>query len=98
MSKSLLRTCLAALAALALVLAVAACGDDDGEGEGGAEEGPTVALLLPENVTARCEGEDRAEFTKALKNLIPNATVQVQNAQRSGHPAVTGGDGAHQGG
>lgn len=76
MSKNWLRTCLAALAVLAL--GVAACGGDDEEG--GAKEGPTVALLLPENVTARWEGEDRPEFTKALKNLIPNAKVQVQNA------------------
>jgi D-xylose transport system substrate-binding protein len=42
--------------------------------------GPLVAMLLPENVTARWEGQDRPRFIAALKQLVPGVQVQVQNA------------------
>jgi D-xylose transport system substrate-binding protein len=42
--------------------------------------GPLVVFLLPENVTARWEGQDKPLFIAALKKLVPGARVQVQNA------------------
>lgn len=40
----------------------------------------TVAFLLPENVTARWEGQDKPFFIAALKKYAPNAKVEVLNA------------------
>jgi D-xylose transport system substrate-binding protein len=65
------------------VLVLAACGgggESKTTGTTAKGKGPTVALLLPENVTARWEGQDRPRFTAALKQLVPNAQVQVYNA------------------
>jgi D-xylose transport system substrate-binding protein len=41
---------------------------------------PTVAFLLPENVTPRWEGADAPLFKAALQKLIPNVQVDVLNA------------------
>ena len=41
---------------------------------------PTVAFLLPENVTPRWEGADAPLFKAALQKLIPNIQVDVLNA------------------
>ena len=41
---------------------------------------PTVAFLLPENVTPRWEGADAPLFKEALQKLIPNVQVDVLNA------------------
>jgi D-xylose transport system substrate-binding protein len=46
-----------------------------------AAAGPRVAFLLPENVTPRWEGFDHPTFVKAMKKLMPNATIDVLNAQ-----------------
>jgi D-xylose transport system substrate-binding protein len=42
--------------------------------------GPRVALLLPENVTPRWEGNDKPLFVKALKKLVPGVQIDVLNA------------------
>jgi D-xylose transport system substrate-binding protein len=42
--------------------------------------GPLVVMLLPENVTARWEGQDKPLFVNALKKLVPGVQIQVQNA------------------
>jgi D-xylose transport system substrate-binding protein len=67
-----------ATCALALVVAGSASG-----GNTKPKAGPLVALLLPETVTPRWEGFDRPTFTKALKQLMPSATIDVVNAQNN---------------
>lgn len=41
---------------------------------------PLVEFLLPENVTARWEGQDRPFFIAAMHKDFPSARVEVQNA------------------
>ena len=57
-----------------------------------------VALLLPENVNPRWEGQDGRFFVQAMKQLAPNVKVDVFNAnndvstqQRQAEQAVTKG-------
>ena len=45
-----------------------------------AKAGPIVALLWPENVTPRWEGNDKPIITKALKKAIPGVQVDSLNA------------------
>ena len=80
---------LAAAAALS-VGGLAACGGGGGDntstsgtsgGSGGGASG-TVALLLPENKTARYEAEDRPLFTRALRRYCPNCKLIYSNAQQ----------------
>ncbi|WP_202950818.1 sugar ABC transporter substrate-binding protein [Leucobacter sp. UCD-THU] len=48
---------------------------------GGGQDGPpTVAMLLPENVNPRWESQDATFFEEQLKKLVPDATVEVYNA------------------
>ena len=63
-------------AALAGVLLIAAgCG-----GGGGGGGGTKIALLLPENQTARYESHDRPDFTKQVKALCSKCSVLYSNA------------------
>lgn len=48
-----------------------------------AKGGPLVTFLLPENVTARWESQDKPFFIAAMKELYPNAKVEVLNALNS---------------
>jgi len=69
-------------------VALAGCGGDSGgggTGGGGATSGAgkdsgTVAFLLPENVTARWEQQDRPGFIDAMQKYAPGVKVQVSNA------------------
>jgi D-xylose transport system substrate-binding protein len=78
-----------ALALLATVaagpVALAACGGGDNNGgttsSGGAKSG-TVALLLPENKTARYESADRPLFQQKLKQLCPDCKLIYSNAEQ----------------
>ncbi len=45
-----------------------------------AQAGPLVALLWPENVTPRWEGNDRPILTSTLKKLVPGVRVDSLNA------------------
>jgi D-xylose transport system substrate-binding protein len=45
-----------------------------------AGSGPLVVFLLPENVTARWESQDRPFFIQALAKDFPDAQVKVENA------------------
>lgn len=45
-----------------------------------AQAAPIVALLWPENVTPRWEGNDRPILTNALKKLVPGVRVDSLNA------------------
>jgi len=84
------RGALALAAAAALSIGgLAACGGGGGGsttsggtsgGSGGASG--TVALLLPENKTARYEAQDRPLFTRALRRYCPNCKLIYSNAQQ----------------
>jgi len=82
-----------ALASVAALCAggLAACGGGGGSNtstsggtSGGASSGKsgTVALLLPENKTARYESADRPLFTRALSRYCPNCKLIYSNAQQ----------------
>lgn len=45
-----------------------------------AGSGPLVVFLLPENVTARWESQDRPFFIQAMAKDFPDAQVRVENA------------------
>ena len=71
------RRVVAAVSLLAFVALVAAgCGGGGGSGS----SGPTIALLLPENQTARYETHDRPDFEKKVKALCSNCNVLYSNA------------------
>jgi len=78
---------LAAAAALS-VGGLAACGGGGNSttsgtsGSSGGSASGTVALLLPENKTARYEAEDRPLFTRALRRYCPNCKLIYSNAQQ----------------
>ncbi|HKG01931.1 MAG TPA: sugar ABC transporter substrate-binding protein [Conexibacter sp.] len=83
------RRALALAAAAALTIGgLAACGggdDDNGSTSatsGGGGASGTVALLLPENKTARYEAEDRPLFTRALRRYCPNCKLIYSNAEQ----------------
>ena len=86
---------LALIAAMVLsVGALAACGSDDGDngttagGGAAATTGTTggqsgkVALLLPENKTARYESQDRPLFEAKMRELCPDCEVIYSNAEQ----------------
>jgi D-xylose transport system substrate-binding protein len=85
------RRALAFVAAVALSIGgLAACGggdDDNGSTSGGTSGGGgsasgTVALLLPENKTARYESDDRPIFTSALRQSCPDCKLIYSNAEQ----------------
>ncbi len=43
-------------------------------------DSPLVVFLLPENVTARWESQDKPFFIEAMKKDYPDAQVRVENA------------------
>jgi D-xylose transport system substrate-binding protein len=79
-----------AVAAALSVGGLAACGggDDDngstsgGAGGGGGSASGTIALLLPENKTARYEAQDRPLFTRALRAECPDCKLIYSNAEQ----------------
>jgi D-xylose transport system substrate-binding protein len=66
--------------AAALVLALAATASMGARSPQSAKAGPIVALLWPENVTPRWEGNDKPTLTKSLQQLIPGVQVDSLNA------------------
>src|SRR3954447_12679238 len=66
----------AGMAIVGLGLVAAGCG---GGGGGG---GPKIALLLPENKTARYETQDRPLFEKQIKKECPKCQVIYSNANQ----------------
>jgi D-xylose transport system substrate-binding protein len=79
-----------AVAAALSIGGLAACGGDDGNGStsggtstgGGGGASGTVALLLPENKTARYESDDRPIFTSALRRYCPDCRLIYSNAEQ----------------
>ena len=70
------------VACVLAALLLAACGDDnnDGGGTSGGGGAKKIALLLPENQTARYESQDRPLFEKKVKALCPDCQVVYSNA------------------
>jgi D-xylose transport system substrate-binding protein len=69
---------LAAIAVVVVGLVAAGCGSSSSGGGGG----PKIALLLPENKTARYETQDRPLFEKQLKADCPKCSVVYSNANQ----------------
>jgi len=73
-----------AAGAATLAFVAAGCGDDNkttSSGGGGAGGGAkTIALLLPENQTARYESSDRPLFEKNVKSLCADCKILYSNA------------------
>jgi D-xylose transport system substrate-binding protein len=65
----------AGLAAFALIAGFAAVAPAHSE-----DAAPLVVFLLPENVTARWESQDKPFFIEAMKKDFPGAQVKVENA------------------
>ncbi len=76
----------AVLLATALAAITAGCGSDDdnnsaaGTTASSSGEGAKIALLLPENKTARYENQDKPFFTAKVKELCPDCEVIYENA------------------
>jgi D-xylose transport system substrate-binding protein len=74
-----------AAGAAALAFVAAGCGDNNNKsstssGGGGGGGAKTIALLLPENQTARYESSDRPLFEKDVKALCANCKILYSNA------------------
>jgi D-xylose transport system substrate-binding protein len=80
------RATAAALLATAVAAITAGCGsDDDNNSAAGttatsSPKGAKIALLLPENKTARYENQDKPFFTAKVKELCPDCEVIYENA------------------
>ena len=79
------RATAAVLLATALAAITAGCGSDDDNTSAGTTasssgEGAKIALLLPENKTARYENQDKPFFTAKVKELCPDCEVIYENA------------------
>jgi D-xylose transport system substrate-binding protein len=99
------RATAAVLLATALAALAAGCGSDDDNGSSGTTaaassdaKGGKIALLLPENKTARYENQDKPFFTAKVKELCPSCEVIYQNAtqdaakqQQQAEAAITQG-------
>jgi D-xylose transport system substrate-binding protein len=81
MSKKLTRAATAALVVTAIA-GLGACGGDNksSSSTSGGGGGKTIALLLPENTTARYESSDRPLFVDNVQKLCPDCKVQYSNA------------------
>jgi D-xylose transport system substrate-binding protein len=85
--RSARRTLVMAFGVLVAGLVLAACGSSNkssssSSSSGGGGKSGTIALLLPENQTARYEAQDRPHFTQKVKQLCPNCTVDYANANQ----------------
>jgi D-xylose transport system substrate-binding protein len=93
------------LLATALAALAAGCGSDDSNDKASgsttastAAKGGKIALLLPENKTARYENQDKPFFTAKVKELCPTCEIIYQNAtqdaakqQQQAEAAITQG-------
>ncbi len=70
----------ALVVAATLALGSAGCGSSDDSGGGGG--GQKIALLLPENKTARYEQQDRPNFERRVKALCADCEVIYSNAEQ----------------
>jgi D-xylose transport system substrate-binding protein len=84
-------TILSVAAVVGTSLVLAACGSGasggggggtGGGGTGGGGTGKKIALLLPENTTARYETQDRPNFENKVKQLCPDCSIVYENANQ----------------
>jgi D-xylose transport system substrate-binding protein len=86
MNNPRIRAAITGTAIAAVAITVAACGSSSSTSStssGAATtsgNGPTVALLLPENQTARYETHDRPDFAAKLKQACPTCKLLYSNA------------------
>lgn len=78
--KACIRETAATVTAVSAAVALAACGPGAGTQSGG-EGSPNIALLLPDNTTARWESQDRPLLEKRIKELCADCTVEHANAR-----------------
>ncbi len=76
--KNLDRAGRTALGAILVGLAAASCSIASSAAR--ADSGPLVVFLLPENVTARWESQDKPFFIAAMAKDFPSAQIKVENA------------------
>jgi D-xylose transport system substrate-binding protein len=82
------RATVGALLAASLAIGAAGCGSDDKSSssssstQSSASKGAKIALLLPENKTARYEAQDKPFFTAKVKELCPSCDVIYANANQ----------------
>jgi D-xylose transport system substrate-binding protein len=75
LTKGVIRAAAVAAAVLGAALAVSACG-----GGGGGGKNATIALLLPESMTARYESQDKPHFESQVKKLCSGCKILYSNA------------------
>ncbi|MBO0830248.1 MAG: substrate-binding domain-containing protein, partial [Streptosporangiales bacterium] len=96
---------LAVAAVVAALVVMTACGatQSGNQAKKGqkqqAKKTGTIALLLPENKTARYEAADRPFFVKRMKQICPSCKIDYKNAnqdanlqQQQADAALTNGD------
>jgi D-xylose transport system substrate-binding protein len=76
-----------AMLAATVALAAAGCGSSSNDNKSsssssGGGKGVKIALLLPENKTARYEAQDKPQFTARVKQLCPACQVLYANANQ----------------
>jgi D-xylose transport system substrate-binding protein len=106
MHSRFIRTLALGAAAALSAGAIAACGSNDGGSttsggastSGGGGKSGTIALLLPENKTARYEAQDRPLFEAKVRSLCAdcriiysNAEQDAQQQQQQAEAAITNG-------
>jgi D-xylose transport system substrate-binding protein len=69
-----------AMAVVAAGLVAAGCGSSNNNSSTSGGGGKTIALLLPENQTARYETHDKPDFQARLKQLCPDCKLLYSNA------------------
>ena len=79
-------TFLSGAAVLGSSLVLVACGSGSSSSSSGAAgastTGKKIALLLPENTTARYETQDRPNFENKVKQLCPTCSIIYENANQ----------------
>ncbi len=99
------RATVAVLLATSLAAIAAGCGSSDDNNSSGSStttsasgDGAKIALLLPENKTARYENQDKPFFTAKVKALCPSCEIIYENAtqdaakqQQQAEAAITRG-------
>ncbi|MFJ1729839.1 sugar ABC transporter substrate-binding protein [Streptomyces sp. NPDC088254] len=75
-----LRGAAAAVTAVSAAVALAACGPKAADGSGGGDA-PRIAVLLPDNTTARWETQDRPLLEKRIKELCADCVIEHVNAR-----------------
>ena len=89
----------AALVAAALAVAAAGCGSDNNtststtKASSDSGKGGKIALLLPENKTARYEAQDKPRFIASVKELCPGLRGHLRERQPGRRQAAAAGRG-----